>query len=96
MASAVTYYASFVDGITGAWGTIIPNTLASGVQRIEERAFSDGSIVQQFADSDGIWNPGAISTVNPSGGTTAIVLPPVVDVVPARPSTWGTIKSLYR
>jgi len=94
--SAVAYYASNVDGTTGAWGTIIPNALASGVQRIEERAFSDGSIVQQFADSDGIWNPGAISTVNPSGGQTAILLPPIVEVVPARSSSWGMVKTIYR
>jgi hypothetical protein len=95
VASAVTYYATYVDGISGAWGTIIPNTLPGGVQRVEERAFADGSIVQQLVDSDGIWDPGAISTINPIGGTTAIELPQSV-VVPAVPQSWGMLKTLYR
>jgi hypothetical protein len=94
VASTVPYYANFVDLVPGAWGTIIPNTLANGVRRIEERAFAGGGIVQQLLDEDGIWNPGAISTVNPAGGTTAIVLP--VSVVPASSPTWGALKSLYR
>lgn len=94
VASAVTYYASFVETVPGAWGTIIPNTLANGVRRVEERAFAGAGIVQQLLDDDGIWNPGAISTVNPTGGTTAIVLP--VSVVPASSSTWGALKSQYR
>ena len=94
VASAAAYYASYVDGTAGAWGTIIPNTLPNGVQRIEERAFADGAIVQHLDDSDGIWNPGGISTVNPSGGLTAIQLP--LNVVPAQPTTWGHVKTLYR
>jgi hypothetical protein len=94
VASAVTYYANNVDGVPGAWGTIIPNTLASGVRRIEERAFAGGGLVQALNDEDGIWNPGAISTVNPTGGTTAIVLP--VSVVPALSHSWGALKAIYR
>jgi hypothetical protein len=92
--SAVTFYASFVDATPGAWGTIIPNTLPGGVQRIEERAFAGGAIVRFLDDSDGIWNPGGISTVNPAGGTTAIELP--LSVVPTQPTTWGRVKNLYR
>ena len=93
VANAVAYYTA-LDGTAGAWGTIIPNTLPNGVRLIEERAFAGGSIVQSLVDSDGIWNPGAINTVNPTGGTTAIELPQ--SVVPAVPWSWGRLKSLYQ
>jgi hypothetical protein len=93
VASAVPYYAT-VDGTAGAWGTIIPNTLPNGVRLIEERAFAGGSLVQALVDSDGIWNPGAINTVNPAGGTTAIELPQ--SVVPTAPWSWGRLKALYQ
>lgn len=93
IASAVAYYAA-LDGTNGAWGTIIPNTLATGVQRIETRAFAGGAIGQALTDADGIWNPGGISTVNPTGGnTTPIELP--ASVVPVSSTTWGALKSLY-
>jgi hypothetical protein len=92
--SAVGFYASIVDVTPGAWGTIIPNTLPGGVQRIEERAFAGGAIVQHLDDSDGVWNPGGINTVNPAGGATAIELP--LSVVPTQPTTWGRVKNLYR
>jgi hypothetical protein len=90
----VAYYASPVDVTTGAWGTIIPNNLPNGVRRVEERAFAGGGIVLYLDDNDGIWDPGAINTVNPAGGTTAIELP--MSVVPARPFSWGMVKNVYR
>ena len=94
VANAAAFYASNVDGFAGAWGTIIPNTLATGVRRVEERAFAGGSIVQALLDDDGIWNPGAVSTVNPSGGLTAIQLPQ--SVIPALSWSWGMLKGIYR
>jgi len=98
IASAVAFYSGSVDGVAGAWGTIIPNNLATGVQRVEERAFADGSIVQYLSDLDGIWSPGNISTVNPAGGTAAINLTGVTSElpVPAIGVTFGHLKSLYR
>ena len=98
VASAVTFYNSFVDNIAGAWGTIIPNNLPTGVQRVEERAFADGSVIQYMTDLEGIWNPGSINTVNPAGGTTAINLTGVTSEppVPALPMSVGHLKSLYR
>lgn len=66
-ASYVSFYSTSVDGISGAWGGIVPNANANGVQRIEQRSLTDGSLVAFNTDSDGIWPSGA-NTVNPTGG----------------------------
>jgi hypothetical protein len=72
--SYATFYSTLVDGVAGAWGAIIPNNNPNGVQRIEERALADGSVVLASTDSDGVW-PSTASTVNPTGGdTTPIVI----------------------
>jgi hypothetical protein len=73
-ASYVLFYNNSVDGTSGAWGAIIPNNNVSGVQRIEQRALSDGSLVGVNTDGDGVWPSGA-STVSPVGGdATPIVI----------------------
>lgn len=76
LSSLVSYYGTVgsgpVDGIAGAWGTIIPNSLASGVRRIA-RFNNAGSLVIAHTDADGVW-PSTANTVNPTGGTTAIVI----------------------
>jgi hypothetical protein len=75
--SAVTSFAQFyrdsVDNISGAWGTIIPNILPTGVRRIERRTFADGSVHSYSQDNDGIWNSGA-NTVNPITGANPLVI----------------------
>ena len=72
--SYVAFYSSSVDAISGAWGTIIPNDLANGVRRIEQRSLADGSLIYANTDADGIWPSGA-NTVNPAGGDgTPIVI----------------------
>ncbi len=75
--STVTSFAQFyrdsVDNINGAWGTIIPNILPTGVRRIERRAFADGSVHSYSQDNDGIWNSGA-NTVNPITGASPLVI----------------------
>ena len=72
--SCVSFYSTSVDGTSGAWGAIIPNNLPNGVQRIEQRALSDGSLVVVNTDSDGVWPSGA-NTVSPLGGdATPIVI----------------------
>ena len=68
------FYRNNVDTISGAWGTLIPNSNANGVRRIENRKLTDGSIYYANLDADGIWPTGNISTVNPAGGYTAIKL----------------------
>jgi hypothetical protein len=96
--SAVTFYGSFVDAVASAWGTIIPNALPAGVQRIEERANATGGVVQSLTDLDGLWYPGGISTVHPSGGTAAIDLTGVTceTAVSTSRTTFGRLKTLYR
>ena len=101
-ASYVLFYNNNVDGISGAWGAIIPNSNANGVQRIEQRRLSDGSLVGFNTASGGAWPSGA-STVNPSGGdATPIVItaadapltgsaPPTVPVVTAIQVTGGNV-----
>jgi len=72
-ASMVAYYTSNVDGISGAWGNIIPNTLANGVRRIQRYSRSTGAAGVYHTDADGVWPSGA-DTVNPNGGTTPRVI----------------------
>ncbi len=68
------FYANRVQAKTGKWGTLIPNSNASGVRRIEQRALADGSVVGCVAtDADGVW-PSLASTVNPTGGSTPVTL----------------------
>jgi hypothetical protein len=69
-----TFYANSVDAKAGAYGLLTPNANASGIQRLEQRALSDGSLVGCAAtDADGTWAGGA-NTTSPRGGTTALVL----------------------
>lgn len=69
----IGFYQSNVEGQSGRWGAIIPNVNANGIKRIEYRKLSDGSLIYHTADDDGIW--GSVNTVNPTGGTTALVMP---------------------
>jgi hypothetical protein len=76
LASGAAFYgatgAGPVDGIAGAWGTIVPNTLANGVRRIAQYN-NAGALVGGNTSTDGRW-PATIGTItaNPAGGTTAI------------------------
>lgn len=72
LTTTAQFYRDSVENIAGAWGSIVPNVLPTGVRRIERRVRLDGSIFPQVAtDADGIWPSGA-NTVNPLGGLTAI------------------------
>ena len=72
--SYASFYGTSVDEVAGAWGCIIPNSLANGIRRIENRAKANGSLVAVNTDSDGVWPSGA-NTVNPAGGdTTPLVI----------------------
>lgn len=55
-----------IDEDQTAWATFIPNTLANGVRRIEERSYLTGNVVNVVTSNDGLWN--GVSTVNPTGG----------------------------
>lgn len=67
IASQPTWYGNNVAGQNGAWGTMLPNDLASGVLNITQYAV-DGSIVGNNTSANGSW--GSANTVNPSGGNT--------------------------
>lgn len=72
--SAVNFYKNSVEGISGNWGAIIPNNLSTGVRRIENIDRYTGFPIYGNSDSNGIWGPSAKSTVDPTGGLTAIAL----------------------
>jgi len=67
------FYRTSVDGQNNNWGSVTPNSNASGVRRVERRALLTGAIVAYNTDADGVWPSGA-NTVNPAGGTNEIVL----------------------
>jgi mucin-19 len=90
--SFATFYTTNVNGISGRYGVIVPNTNANGVQRIEQRDFATGSLVGCPAtDADGVWPSGA-NTVNPTGGTTAIAI--TATDAPLDPSTTPTFNAV--
>lgn len=63
------FYYNNVNGVNGAWGTMIFNSDANGIRRIEQRKLTDGSIVGYNTSADGTWPDGA----NP-GGTVSTAL----------------------
>ena len=72
-ANYASFYANSVNGVDGAFGVVLPNALPNGIRRIERRSLASGAVVGYATDADGVWPSGA-NTVNPSGGTTEIVL----------------------
>jgi hypothetical protein len=71
--SYAAFYGNSVNGVNGAFGIVLPNMLSKGIRRIEQRSLANGTVVASATDADGIWPSGA-NTVNPSGGTTEIIL----------------------
>jgi hypothetical protein len=66
------FYSENVAGTNGAWGGIVPNINANGVQRVEERSLLTGAIVSNKTAANGVW--GTVDTKNPSGGTTNVLV----------------------
>ncbi|MBC7426416.1 MAG: T9SS type A sorting domain-containing protein [Bacteroidia bacterium] len=77
--NTVGYYSSNVDGVTGAWGTILPNSLSLGIKRIEAWDIEKDTIVAFHTDSDGIWGT-KDTTVNPHGGSAKPIFLPANEV----------------
>jgi hypothetical protein len=69
IASSVAYWSSNVEGREGAWGTIIPNDLDSGIRKIELLDYDFGNVLFTNYSSNGKW--GNSNTVNPSGSSTS-------------------------
>ncbi|MFZ4589991.1 MAG: BNR-repeat neuraminidase N-terminal domain-containing protein [Ignavibacteria bacterium] len=72
-ASVAAFYTDSVNARNGRWGSIIPNALPNGVQRVEQKSYLDGSVISFNTSATGIW-PSGTNTVNPAGGTTALRL----------------------
>jgi hypothetical protein len=72
IASIIPDYITNVQAVSGAWGAIIPNALANGVKRIEQRLLSDGSYLNGSKSNNGTW--GLVNTVNPTNGLVGLVI----------------------
>ncbi|MFN5621358.1 MAG: T9SS type A sorting domain-containing protein [Flavobacteriales bacterium] len=84
-ANYAPFYANNVEGVSGAYGMIIPNTLAAGIRRIETRDLITGELGGcASTDADGIWPSGA-NTVNPTGGSATPIVISTADA-PLAPS----------
>jgi hypothetical protein len=68
-----SFYSNFVNGVDGAFAAILPNDLPQGIRRIDHRALTTGSLVGFVSDADGLW-PSGVNTVNPTGGTSELIL----------------------
>jgi hypothetical protein len=73
LTSTAAFYTTSVQGVAGAYGMIIPNVNANGIQLIQQLDYTTAALVGCGKDADGIWIGGA-NTVNPTSGTTAKVL----------------------
>lgn len=82
-------YMSGTDGVAGAWATIIPNNLSTGVRRIEQRDITTGSQVGCAAVSaNGKWASG-VNTANATGGTiTPLVITSTDAPLNSSTNTW--------
>jgi len=74
VANFATFITSSVNGVAGAWGAVIPNALPNGLRRIETRSFTNGSVICSSTDSDGVWTTGSVNTVNPTGGSSSVLV----------------------
>ena len=68
--SLVGFYNTNVYKQNGTWGTILPNSLATGIKRIDNLSFNTGYSIYANKDTNGIWGPSNKSTVNPGGGSS--------------------------
>lgn len=66
------FYGDNVDGVAGAFGTIIPNNLSTGIRNITQYSLADGAFVNRCTSTDGVF--GAAATANTNGGLTAQVV----------------------
>ncbi len=72
IASMPYWYSNKVNAQAGFWGTIIPNSLSNGIQRIEHNNFSTGNLVYSHKEADATW--GSDSTKNQRKGLNPIFI----------------------
>jgi hypothetical protein len=80
-----TFYRNDVAGISGAFGTILPNLLPGGVDLIQERNLNTGLVVSSFTSTNGVY--GTTNTANPNGGLSNVLVlnldfTPVITLTP--------------
>lgn len=83
------FYLLNVEAVDKAWGTIIPNILTGGIQKIVQYSFA-GSEVAGRVSSNGQWpttGGTTVSTVSASGGATNVIVldGSVVTLAPGTP-----------
>jgi len=81
------FYAQFVAGLDGTFGTLLPNLLPGGLVRIEEFAWDTAASKAVYTSQDGLW-PDNADTVNPAGG---LEVPIALDLLPADPALPGDV-----
>jgi hypothetical protein len=97
---ATNRYRFDIENVSGAWMTQVPNTLPTGVRRIEERDYRSGAVTYAVTSNDGIWNginTNPLSYGTPGGFSTPIYLKtPKVTV--SKPAAGDTLcaGSIYR
>ena len=88
-AGVAPFYVSDVDGIDKAWGTIIPNNLTGGIQKIVQYNFAGGEVANRVS-SNGFWpttGGTTVSTKSASGGVSNVIVldGSVVTLAPGAP-----------
>lgn len=73
VASSAAFYTDSVNGKTGNWGAIMPNTNKNGIRRVVSYDFKTARELYANTDADGVWGPGSKNTVDPKGGLTSPV-----------------------
>lgn len=71
------FYLSDVNAIDKAWGTIIPNNLIGGIQKIVQYNLTTGGEVASRASSNGLWpttGGTTVSTKSATGGVSGVVV----------------------
>ncbi|MBO9205183.1 MULTISPECIES: MBG domain-containing protein [Niastella] len=72
----VPFYESWVNGVEKAWGTIIPNNLPNGIQKIVQYSLATGNKVGSKTSASGSWakeGGGTFSTVNYNGADILVI-----------------------
>ena len=69
--AALTGVPAYYTTAAGDWNILVPNVLSTGLRRVEQRSVVDATVVGCASDADGVW-PSSATTVNPTGGPTAV------------------------
>jgi hypothetical protein len=86
----VPFYANRVDGVEQAWGTIIPNNLPNGIQKIVQYSLATGDKAGSKTSTSGSWakeGGSTFSTVNYNGADTLVIDGTAVPLSPPAPQT---------